>query len=250
MKKRAGKKKSFHLGKIQINFTNRLTYTILSVMILVLAGVAVYATSHGVSHGWDEITGIPAGFADGVDDIGVSLWSSVTGGIEYSGGNVGIGTTTPLSKLSVVGDVKITEDLTVDGELKGQRAVFQFGDEGRRTLDAFLRVDGVQMTSTLGYRMYRSGSIVGISATLNMISDGAVGGDTLKFKVYKNGASVFTGAVISGAGGTGSRSASTVQLRGATTFAVGDIISIYVDETGGTFDWNNVLGYFEVVYDT
>ncbi len=58
----------------------------------------------GVS--WGEVSDIPAGFADGVDDIGGadSDWT-INGSDMYSGvaGKVGIGTDSPLSKLSVGG---------------------------------------------------------------------------------------------------------------------------------------------------
>lgn len=106
--------------KINFNISNRAIYSILTIMIVVLAGAAVYATSH-VSHtwgeitgvpatlsdgsiAWSELTGVPAGFADGVDDAG--LWQG-TGDIYYNGGKVGIGTDTPSAKLDVAGDLNV-----------------------------------------------------------------------------------------------------------------------------------------------
>ncbi len=161
MKKRAGKKKSFHLGKIQINFTNRLTYTILSVMILVLAGVAVWAAVPGVSHTADEIN---YGFGqeimgksngdfhinakDGTVSRVVINYDSggggATGGLSirdgttteivkldglsnYIMGNVGIGDTNPGAKLDVEGDVFIRDKLSLaDASIHG--AGNYFGD--------------------------------------------------------------------------------------------------------------------------
>jgi hypothetical protein len=53
---------------------------------------------------WSGLAGIPAGFADGIDNTGSgeSLWTIGTGGaIYYNGGNVGVGTTSPGYRLSV-----------------------------------------------------------------------------------------------------------------------------------------------------
>ena len=69
--------------KININLSNRWLYTFIAVGIMILLGVVVYAVA-GVSHSaseltglgtlatkdsiaWSEVTGVPAGFADGVD---------------------------------------------------------------------------------------------------------------------------------------------------------------------------------------
>ncbi len=49
---------------------------------------------------------------DSWPDAGTSFWTSGTGGIAYVGGSVGIGTSTPTSRLDVVGDVKVSESLT------------------------------------------------------------------------------------------------------------------------------------------
>lgn len=51
------------------------------------APYAIYAQSAP----WDGLTGVPAGFADGVDNSGDSLWGSEGSNIFYSNGNVGVG---------------------------------------------------------------------------------------------------------------------------------------------------------------
>ena len=62
--------------KVTINFSKRWLYTFIAIGILAIIGVGVYAVA-GVSHSsdeldvnWDDILGMPAGFADGSDDTG------------------------------------------------------------------------------------------------------------------------------------------------------------------------------------
>lgn len=55
---------------------------------------------------WTELTGIPAGFADGIDNTGDSgIWSQNGSNIYYNSGNVGLGTSAPAGKLDVIGDI-------------------------------------------------------------------------------------------------------------------------------------------------
>lgn len=55
---------------------------------------------------WSELTGIPAGFADGIDNTGGSgMWTQSGSDIYFNSGRVGIGTSTPSGMLDVIGDM-------------------------------------------------------------------------------------------------------------------------------------------------
>ncbi len=97
---------------IKITLTNKTAYTIAGVLMLVLVGVIVYSQAPNPGHEWNEIGGDTAALCSAVEGNcnvggGSSLWQSGAGGIYYSAGDVGIGTSSPQTDLHVAGDVKI-----------------------------------------------------------------------------------------------------------------------------------------------
>ncbi|MFH1801331.1 MAG: hypothetical protein ABH804_00650 [archaeon] len=78
--------------------SNRLSYTLIAITIIILAGVGVYAVV-GVSHTADELTGVCK-----TDGTGCS-WAVSGSNIYRSSGNVGIGTSSPTKELDVIGDI-------------------------------------------------------------------------------------------------------------------------------------------------
>jgi hypothetical protein len=124
-----GTKKSTK-NKLNVSFfkkeiSNKLAYTIISVFVLIIVGLGVYALSAGETpnpgHNIKDI-GPPAncnGFLkfNGSDwlceDIsagGDSVWRASGSNIYYNNGNVGIGKTIPGAKLDVNGSIQLTSD--------------------------------------------------------------------------------------------------------------------------------------------
>lgn len=50
---------------------------------------------------WNGLTDVPSGFADGVDNSGDSVWQEIGSNIAFTGGKVGIGTSTPISPMTI-----------------------------------------------------------------------------------------------------------------------------------------------------
>ena len=150
-----------------------------------------------------------------------------------------------------VGDVVITSGtLTVGGDVisAGQRGYFDGGEtnsfsgpSGDRYLDFN---NGTQMSATEGYRMHRPGSVTGVSCQYNCTSH-----DTLEvtIEVRKNGTKVFEAAA--NPTGTGNTGGSATQAVDVDTFAVGDVMTLFVTLSGlGTVDDFNA--FMELTFDT
>jgi hypothetical protein len=152
------------------------------------------------------------------------------------------------NNLTVRNNLTVENDLTVEGELKGTRLIFNFGTAAASDTDFYMKtVNGVTMSSNLGYVMHRAGSIVGAGARFQCTSFSST--DTWSVDVLVNNASVFkpTGIYVDD---TGYYSTYGTQARGTDTFVVGNLIQVKMNATAGsraTID--NVIGYFEVVFD-
>ena len=108
-------------------------------------------------------------------------------------------------------------------------------------------VNGITMSSNLGYVMHRAGSIVGAGARFQCTSFSST--DTWSVDVLVNNSSVFkpTGVYVDD---TGYYSTYGTQARGTDIFIANQLIQVKMNATTGsraTID--NVIGYFEVVFD-
>ncbi|MCH8945564.1 MAG: hypothetical protein IIA85_01435 [Nanoarchaeota archaeon] len=100
--------------KIQINFTNKWFYTFVVIIAVLVLGMGVYALVPSPGHDANEI-------GEG----------TIANTLTISGGNVGIGTSTPSTKLEVVGDV-----------IAGSIASTAFVGDGSQITNIEVRVTG------------------------------------------------------------------------------------------------------------
>ena len=151
--------------------------------------------------------------------------------------------------LEVKGKTTLRNDLTVGGELKGTRLIFNFGTAVASYVDSYMKtVNGVIMSSNLGYVMHRAGSIVGAGARFQCTT--FANNETWSVDVLVDDSSVFkpTGVTVDG---TGYYSTYGIQARGADTFGAGGLIQVKMNQASGLnkAEIDNVIGYFEVVFD-
>lgn len=130
---------------------------------------------------------------------------------------------------------------------RGDRATFSYGEATSTSADAYAAgPDGVVMTSTIGYRMPKSGSIVRHSCLVNVTT--ATGGDTtFEIRVNNTNKASLELEFLASAG-TGVKSKNVSVERNSIPFAEGDIIQVFMNETT-TMVWDSVIGFFEVIFD-
>ena len=157
------------------------------------------------------------------------------------------GILTVLDDFFVDGEFTAKSNGNISGEFFGSRQSFVYGDIGLTSGDDYLfLMDTVQMSSTIGYRMLRSGSIVGHSTLINIIDDNN-GDMTFEVRINDvNQASLETEFLSSL--GTGVKSDSVTFARHNANFVAGDIIQIFAQETG-QMSYTNAVGYFEVQFN-
>jgi len=150
--------------------------------------------------------------------------------------------------LKVDGEIRVDKNLKVDGEIRGSRAIFNFGEAtGSSSVTWYMdTVNGVTMSTTRGYVMHRSGSIVGASVQCNCTSD--AGTATMRITVLLEG-SVLVQTSSTSVTSTGVWSNYEKFNRHRYPFTAGEFISIALSRSGDASTNDDAIGYFEVVFD-
>jgi hypothetical protein len=103
------KRRLIKIRNFQINFSNKIFYTILLISTVILLGVGVYAVAPNPGHTASEI--------------------DFSGGFNVPSGNVGIGTTDPSQKLHVAGSTRINNYLGVGVDPSSTHRIYASGVE-------------------------------------------------------------------------------------------------------------------------
>jgi hypothetical protein len=183
------------------------------------------------------------GISNDEDSTSTNAYSGYFAGNNFYISNTNDGIT------KIVGNTQITGSLTVSGELKGARAIFNFGTAVSSGVEYYMKtVNGIQMSSNLGYVMHRPGSIVGAGARFQRIS----GTLTVYWacEILINNSLVYTTSAVSVNTGNYFSTYGT-QARGVDTFDAGDLIQVKMKPVFPNWRYiDNVIGFFEVVFDT
>lgn len=130
------------------------------------------------------------------------------------------------------------EDLIIS-EVKKQ--FLTFGFEGELADSEFLKTAaGVQGSLEKGYVMMREGSITGISTNLEVLE----GEGELEIIIYKNGNPIQFGNSFF-VDSNGVKKDYDIQSEDTVTFQAGDVISLYIQETG-EISWKDVISLLEI----
>lgn len=157
--------------------------------------------------------------------------------------------------LKVERSVEIGKNLTVKGNLTGQRAYFDAGESTPFTSSKYLSYnDGTLMVSTNGYIMMRPGSITGMSICFNAVNLQNANTGTMSVTVQAriNGSSTLSTTNGINANSVGLKN-SVVQARGEDEFAINDVLTMYVSivkQGQISADIDNMNAVVEVTYDS
>ena len=115
-----------------------------------------------------------------------------------------------------------------------------FGISGISNADSYLNsAVGVVTGSDNGYVMLRSGSVTGVSTSLDLSGEGSA-----EIKVYKNGQDTgFSNLILSD---DNSKKDFDLQSENIVIFDAGDIISVYV-KTKGNVQWGDAITLVEIM---
>jgi len=146
-------------------------------------------------------------------------------------------------------NLKVGGSLTIKGNLKGARAYFGAGEATAFNSNQYLETfNGVRMSDSQGYRMLRSGSLVGMSASYNVTN---VGSSAQVIIGVRSGTSDLL-TFNSGITGTGIKNVSVTQARYVDKFDLGDMLTMraaFTNEAGSNATIDDVIAYFEVVFN-
>jgi hypothetical protein len=146
-------------------------------------------------------------------------------------------------------NLKVGGSLTVKGNLKGTRAYFGAGEATAFNSNQYLETfNSVRMSDSQGYRMLRSGSLVGMSASYNVTNIGSSAQVLISVRSGTSNLLTFN----SGITGTGIKSVSMIQARYVDKFDLGDMLTMraaFTNEAGSNATIDDVIAYFEVVFN-
>lgn len=143
----------------------------------------------------------------------------------------------------------LTDLVTVVGELKGSRGVYNWLTPSQASpgLDTYITGSGF-VSAQIGYIATRPGSIVGASMQVNCVSFTTA--ETFTPTARISGVTALAISSIS-VTGTGSFTARGTQARGTSNFVAGDIIQYFYDLTSAVGNHTSrYAGQIEVVFDT
>jgi hypothetical protein len=131
------------------------------------------------------------------------------------------------------------EDLAKSEQVFKNIDYLDFGFDGSFDDSAYLKSgSGVQTGRDNGYVMMRSGSITGISTSLELAGDGEV-----EIEVYKNGVETGFSNLISSS--DKDKKDYELQSENVVNYQAGDVISVYVKKSG-EINWSNVVTLVEI----
>lgn len=133
---------------------------------------------------------------------------------------------------------------SVTGSINGTRLFICGGRATATTADTYLGVGG-NMSSTMGMRMMRAGSITGISVQLDVTAQTTPG--TIDFNIQKAASTVFATTVTTS--GVAAYGNSATQARNTDTFAANDLIQFHLDLNTFVGTVTGVIACMEFIYD-
>ena len=178
----------------------------------------------------------------GTTDV-YSEWESATGGINYSGGNVGIGVTAPTVELDVAGDIRTSGGVLFGTDTADANTLDDY-EEG--TFDPFANNTLLTGTNTLRAIYTKVGNLVHIDCRVTWTgstgSSAAIaftlpyaasnyGSSSNTGQVFYSGTAVFSGATLSTHASAGNSTVNFYRTNG------GGFESVKASNVNGSYNW-------------